>query len=251
MQKEEAGEELLQKINIKTRGSFEAVLIENNICPLCIYKNQVSDLVIRNGEKICLNCGFASDIISFSQHDGPRISMQSKRVNELAFNKGLGGTLGEKGRFCVLAKTVGLQDLPIRSRQIKIITEMFDAPKIRTMLRLGMTRCREWGLADDVKRASNVIFSNYFGHVLRRIGAYMTLLNENISRQLVDACFAFSLKAVKGEKAYNDAVERLNVDLALVDAVAWIYKKTKFHLKPTNTGSDVDTLCIDIQEKDN
>jgi hypothetical protein len=250
MQKKEAGEQLLQKINSKTRGGFEAVLIENNVCPLCfVYKNLVSDLVIRDGEKVCLNCGFASDIISFSQHDGPRISMQSKRVNELAFNKGLGGTLGEKGRFCVLAKTVGLQDLPIRSRQIKIITEMFDAPKIRTMLRLGMTRCREWGLADDVKRASNVIFSNYFGHVLRRIGAYMTLTNESISQHLVDACFAFSLKVVKGEEAYNDAVERLNVDLALVDAVAWIYNKTKLH--PSSIQSDVDTLCIDIQEKDN
>lgn len=221
---------LFHNLNKRTKGALDTVLIENNICPLCILQNTISELVIRNGERLCTNCGFVADAfpVSFTLHDGPRISLRGKRVNELAYNRGLGGTLQEKGQFCVLARSIGVQDLPIRSRQITTIIERFENPKIRNMLRLGAKRCKEWGIADNQKSNQNIIFSNYLGKVLRRIGAYMILTNDHVSQKLVDACFLLTLKVIKGEKAFDEALEKLDVEPALVQAIRWIYQISTF-----------------------
>jgi len=206
---EKKGEQLLQQINSKTGGAFEAFLIENNLCPLC-----ASDLKERTGEKVCLNCGFARNSIHFRSS----IPINETRTpeNYLAYNKGLGNTLGEKGLFCVLAHSIGTKDLPIRAKQINIITQKWEHPKILTMKKLGRNLAHQWGF-DNHKENRSIIFSNYFGRMLKKIGAYMVLAGINASlKQIVNACFVLSLRQIVGLEAYQKAIIKLNVSESLI-----------------------------------
>lgn len=238
--------ELIQAINARTKGRLDNLLVESNICPLCARQEELCELVVKLGEKVCTRCGFVSSTMpSFIEHDGPRISQTGKRPNELAYNDGMGETLGEKGVFFVITRTNGVENAPIRMRQMKI--DRFEPLKIRNMKRQGNRRCKEWGFADDPTRSSNFIFSNFFGRVLKRIGIYCMLSGERVSQSLVDACFIFSLRKLKGESAYEEALSRLSILPSFVETVAKIYNMMKLN----NTPSDEGTPCIDSLQTEN
>lgn len=225
MQEEkEKGEQLLQQINSETHGALSRFLVESNFCPICIEKGEISHLQTRMGETICIKCGYVAENISYDQH----IPYGQTRTptNQLAFGRGQGNTLGRKGLFYVLAHGIGQKDLPLRAKQIGIITQKLDHPKITTMLRLGRKRCHEWGF-DDHKQPKNILFSNYLGRMLRKIGADIILTGTQTRLgELVDACFVLSLKATEAN-SYQAAMDKLHVPTEFLNRVSNRYEELK------------------------
>jgi hypothetical protein len=220
MREKEAGEQLLHKINSdkRLRSAFELFLVEQlDWCPFCFKDLQVmrtNDGPIR----VCVNCGFEPD----STHNSKDIPFGETKCppNEMAFNRAMGGTLGDKGMFRVLADgRNGVKDLPIRALHIKTISEHFEPPKIRTMLRLGRMRSHQWGF-DNHKDFQSIIFSNYFAKMLKHTGKLLVEDRTNFPiTKVVDACFVLCLKEIRGGKAFEDAVEQLKVDSAILEKV--------------------------------
>lgn len=215
--------QVLKTINAATRGDLESFLVGHDLCSVCLENGVVSRLRLRNGERVCIECGYVPEQVDFSN----RIPFGNVRtpVNQLAFGRGLGNTLWSKGRFFVLAHGIGTHDLPIRSKQISIITRTVDPPKIMRMLRLGSKLCHDWGF-DSHKERKSVIFSNDLGRMLRTIGADIIMRNEQVSLpQVVKACFVLKLKAMGG--AYVDAMEKLGVDVGLLGQIEQRYNQLK------------------------
>lgn len=206
---------------MRTHGAFDNFLIEQNLCPACL-----TDLTIRPGRKVCFNCGF--------EHSQPKLSgivpMGETRspTNQLALNRSQGETLGRKGKFFVLARgPLGVQDLPIRSRQISIITQKFEHPKVTTLLKYGRLRAHKWKFDDHTQKQS-IIFSNQLGQMLRKIGAFLIIRKIRISlKDATDACFALTLKAIKGDEAYKEAINKLNINPVVLETVIDLNKVVK------------------------
>jgi len=224
MRKKEEG--VLQQINKFTHGDLDVFLSIHNICSIClIEKGIVSFLQNRNREKVCAECGYVPDTADFDEKIPIGTTMNPE--NQMSFARGLGDTLGRKGLFCVLAKGVGVHDLPIRSRQITVLTSKFEHPKIMMLLRLGRNLAHEWGF-DSHKEKQSIIFSNYFGSMLRTIGAWIVSRGdrgEHINlRKTVGACFALSLLKIKGEDDYRRAIEKLEVNPIFLEDIGAIHK---------------------------
>lgn len=207
-----ARESLLQKINTKTNGRFIDFCIENFLCPECF-----SDLQERDEELVCTTCGFVVNSLN------PEVSIPFDEpktpVNALAFGHGEGGTLGARGTFCVLAQANGVSDLPIRAKHISTITLKVDHPKIMAMLRFGRLLAHEWGF-DEHGKLKSIIFSNSLGRLIRKVGAYIVLSEWHVPiRKVVEGCFALTLKRLLGEKTFQDALQKLQVDRNLLVSV--------------------------------
>jgi len=219
-------------LNKKTHGDFEPFLIENNICPECfsnLIKRSTDLGLVEAMETVCSCCGFVvpSYARTFFQKDERTWIGQHKPVNNLAYGKGLGGTLHLKGMWCVLAKGNGNKDLPLRARQISLITERSEHPKLMSLLKLGRGRMHEWGY-DDHKNRANIFFSNYLGEILRNVGAFLIVRNLRFHLSaFADACFALCLKELKGEEEFKRAVETLEVPEDLLHQVKQIYELIK------------------------
>ena len=221
---EEKGEQLLQKINTETNGALTRFLVESNLCPLCIEKGVISRLRDFDGENVCVKCGFT--INSLSMPNTIPFGTVQKPENQLALGRGLGNTLGRKGLFCVLAHATNVKDLPIRAKQISIITQKFDPPKLTTMLRLGRNRCHEWGF-DDHRNQKNIVFSNYLGRMLRKIGAdIIPTRTQTCLSKLVDACFVLTLRATR-TGSYEDAMDKLGVNPDFLNRIGKRYEELK------------------------
>lgn len=218
MTEKEVGEQLLHKINIETHGGFDALLVESNICPLCVSKGAISRLSEVRGERVCKKCGFVSgdlklkSTVPFSETRSPG--------NFLAWDKNLGNTLGREGLFCVLARTTGTEDLPLRARHITTITQKFVHPKIATMLRLGRQLAHEWGF-ENHNEPKSVMFSNILGRVIRRVGSYLVVngLQFNL-KHIVNACFVSCLR--ENAEEYARAKKKLHVDKDILHTVMFI-----------------------------
>jgi len=211
---------LIEFLNKKTEGDFQRFLIEKSICPECF-----SDLIKSSDlETVCSHCGITVPSFNFHQKDERVwIGRRSKPVNQLAYGKDLGGTLQLKGMWCVIAKANGNLDLPLRARQVSLIIEKCDHPKIMSLLRLGRGRAHEWGYNDHKKRA-NILFSNYLGEILRKVGAFLIVQNLRFHLgAVVDACFALALKRLKGEEEFKRAVTTLEIEEDLLRQVKQIY----------------------------
>jgi len=209
MRKKEEG--VLQQINKFTHGDLDVFLSIHNICSIClIEKGIVSFLQNRNREKVCAECGYVPDTADFDEKIPIGTTMNPE--NQMSFARGLGDTLGRKGLFCVLAKGVGVHDLPIRSRQITVLTSKFEHPKIITMLRLGRQLCHDWGF-DNHKEKQSIIFSNQFGNMLRMVGTWVIHRGTRCNtKKIVEACFALSLLKIKGEFSYRNVVDKLEIN---------------------------------------
>ena len=151
-------------------------------------------VVNHNGERVCSGCGL---VLTRSVVRMQWIGDSHKPVNNLAFGRGLGGTLQIKGLYYVLAKGSGNKDLPMRARQISILTEKHEHPKIRTMLNQGHEMLEQLGFGDR-KNPVNIQLSNMLGSIIRVVGAYMVLHGDRTPvRSVVKACLFAAFRYVR------------------------------------------------------
>ena len=216
---------LLQKINTLTRGEYsvlkeeeEKLLLSYHICPCCLEENQISFLDRRNGETVCVECGYVPPEHLYSSN--LPFGYAGSPVNSLAYGNGLGDTLGDKGTFCVLAHSSAYdadkKNLPMSARFIKIMTSKKEHPKILSLLKMGRNNIVQWGFTNH-KATDQVLFSNYLGNMLRSVGSYIILKNLRCNlKRIADACFALTLKDLKGSEMYQVALMKMNVDEKVV-----------------------------------
>ena len=215
----------------RCRDNFSQFLIERNVCPLCYSK-----LILKDGEKVCLSydsdgktvsCGFSTRI--FQLRGSIPYGQERAPTNSLAFNKGLGDTLGEKGAFFVLAHGLGTMDLPLRSRQIRILTQTNEHPKLKRMLSLGRQLSHEWGF-DRHGEERSIVFSNIFGNMLRNVGSMLIRNGVKFSiPKVVEGCFVLSLREVAGETKlpaeWMEKLQNLRVQEAFLQSILMICKR--------------------------
>lgn len=212
--------ELLQKINNLTHGSYTKFMIEQGICPDCV------EPFTREGlELVCLKCGLVGERVDYSSVI-PFGSFQSMPLNALEYGKGLGGTLQEKGVWCVLAHGPnGIKDLPIRARQTIILTTKFDHPRISSLLHAAQNRLRQLGLGQDVKSLKVINFRNYLGQMIRGVGSFLVVQNWRASnRKIADACIVLSVGKLFGEQKYQEVMRKLELDEGFVEKVSILEK---------------------------
>ncbi len=212
--------ELLQKINKLTHGAYTEFMIEQGTCPDCL-----EPFTRKGTELVCPQCGLVGERVDYSSviPFGPD---QSMPLNMLEHGKGLGGTLQEKGVWCVLAHGPnGIKDMPIRARQTIILTTKFDHPRISSLLHAAQNRVRQLGLGQDVKSMKVIYFRNYLGQMIRGVGSFLVVQNWRASnRKMADACIALCIQKLFGEQKYQEVMKRLDVDEAFVEKVAILEK---------------------------
>jgi len=109
-----------------SKGSFY-------ICPECFSSDVFEDEA--SGELVCRSCGLVIDWLP-SFDDSLPFDQTYALESALSVGKSLGGTLPSRGLYRILAKSSsGTEDLGIRARQIRIITETNDPPDLAKLLR--------------------------------------------------------------------------------------------------------------------
>jgi hypothetical protein len=226
--------ELLYKINTHTNGQFEELLGSFGICPLCAMETgQLSILQKRKGEKICVKCGYVGN--EFTRLEIVPFGFAGAPGSLLSDGKGLGGTLQDKGTFCVLARSDlyrhsardkdhgSMEHAPMSAKFIRIMESKREAPKIRTLLRYGRKRCVEWGFYEHDRKF--VAFRNFYGKLLRTIGAWLYLVNmrTNLSK-IANGCFVLAVKQLKGEEQAFKVLQELKVNPEIVNDLACIFE---------------------------
>lgn len=204
---------VLKEINSKTMGHFDLFLLFHNICPSCL-----ADLEISKGIRYCEKCGFCHETTSASSSYIPLGEVRSP-VSSLAHGKNLGNTLQEKGVFCVLSKANGIKDLPIRAIHIRTLVRTVEHPKLMRMISLGQNLTNEWGFSDHSDPKS-IMFSNYFGNALRRVGGFIACSGLPVQLTRVVRCvFALCLRDLVGEQEFQKAVEQYELQLPMLDSL--------------------------------
>lgn len=219
---------LLQKINSLSHSEFERLCLADNICPECAEDDRLCELKRKDGETVCPICGVVwkneqfSNIIPFGD--------ATKPVNLLAEGKGLGGTLQERGLFCLLAKqsATGIQDLPIRARHTMIITSKHEHPRLASLLKFGNRRCKEYGLADHATKPKDFLIKNMYGEMLRTIGSYYVVRGLRFDTQMIaDGCFALTVKAILGQSDFEETKQHLHLQEAVINQIQLLYEVLK------------------------
>jgi hypothetical protein len=224
---------LLQKINSHTRGEFEELLLNHNICFSCAENGDFSLFERRKGELTCLVCGYvpAQNLYAFNLPFG----YTGAPGNKLGLGHGLGMTLGEKGMFCVLAHSSGFEDdkrnMPMHASWLRIMTHRYEHPRIAALLMYGRTLCHEYGYdplrhewtgagLDEHQHQKALVFSNYFGDVLRRVGSVLVVQNLRFNaRKVTEACFVYAMDKLRGVKEAVELTEKLNVEERFLNMV--------------------------------
>jgi hypothetical protein len=224
----------LQLINTLLEGRLADLLIDKGCCPECTKAflekamSEAGRLVHKDADIVCTSCGLvtsqvvnAPQSIPFGQYREPE--------NRLDFGGGLGQTLSEKNLWVVLAKAMrkpykcpscGFEnnDLPIRAQLIKNLCR-FEHPKILTLLDLGSKRLEEWGFGDR-KNKKNAVVSNYYGKMLRHLGAFMALSKDRVRpSKVADACFALCMHDLFGRNKFFEAMQKLDVNPKLYEEI--------------------------------
>lgn len=224
-------EETLRKvsrfINERTGGFLENLLVTQfHLCPECL-----SHLVKKDEVTSCSHCG----LVVHNGHNVKNpfwIGDEHNPVNQLSFGRDQGGSLQLKGLWSVLAtqSEAKTEDLPLRARQISIITNRLEHPKLEQMLRLGSQLCNECGF-DQHGEPKSVQFSNLLGRIIRTVGAYVILYNERTSvSKLTKACLLVAFRYSKIRQ--SPTPESLGVSPTLFQAVWKLYES----LRPIRRG---------------
>lgn len=220
--------ELLQQINNRMQGELFPLLLRHGICP-----EDFGKLERHGDEVVCTTCGFVSEegrmssVIPFGSMNSP---------GNLLAEGHHGNTLGEKGLWCNLAKQAHstfkcpscgkeFNDLPVRARQIMIVSTRHEHPRIATLLRLARKLSEEWGYADDKGSNKSIVFSNYFGRMLRKVGTFLVVQNVRLnSTEVVKACFALTLKDLYGIEKFHEAQTKLALEDRFLEQIGLLYQ---------------------------
>ena len=83
---------------------FEHFLIEHNLCPECL-----SELTVKDGEKVCKKCGLVCDYVP-NLEDRIPYNQTRTPTNLLAYGKNLGGTMRLGAQPAILKKGTKIYD---------------------------------------------------------------------------------------------------------------------------------------------
>jgi len=227
-------EDFPQQINKRTEGQFDFFLVEYDICPLCLRTLKTRYNRDEGSFKVCTNCGYEPPHQDFANRI-PFNQEHFKPSNELAWEHSRGGTLQEKGRFLLVKQSTPtvtcpkcgheMDDAPIMARHLSFILK-HENPKMRRLLAAARLRCNEWGFGDK-RKEENIIFSNQLGKTVRRVGKYFIVENLHTPVQsLADACFALTLKQMKGDEEYLKATQKLEIPPKMIKDVDLLLKVT-------------------------
>ena len=212
---------VLQEINNKTMGQFDLFLLSHNLCPSCL-----SDLEAQKGVRYCEKCGFCHEPLC-SSNSIPLGEFRSP-VHSLSAGRNLGGTLGEKGMFFVLARGAnGVKDLPLRMTHVRTIVRTVEHPKLLRMISIGQALTNEWGFSNHSDQKS-IMFSNYFGNALRRVGGFITCSGLPVQLTRIVRCvFALCLRDLVGEAEFQKAVEQYQLEPSTLESLAKLHQVLK------------------------
>ena len=148
--------------------------------------------------------------------------------NLLKFGK-IGDTLRSNDLFRVVAKAPeGSEDLGIRARQVRTITQRFDHPIISRMLQYGSRLSYRFGYGENDE------FANTLGKRIREVGSVLAFRNDgHQTNRLTEACFCYVLQQFFGsEKAGMVSYELGIPQKALDDVWATHFLLYTFSRKP-------------------
>jgi len=201
--------ELVQKINIETHGKLAEFLLHYNLCPDC----GIGKLERHDPDIVCVNCGFVVENENYSTQIP--FGTENSPGNPLHEGKGLGGTLQERGTWCLLAKQQGIEDLPIRARHTTIMMSRNEHPRLASLLKFGAKRTREFGIPPTPAKPKDIMINHIYGDMLRSIGALYVVKGWKFHNEVIaDPCFALTVKIVLGDTAF----EKVKADLHIEDS---------------------------------
>ena len=169
----------LQNYLLRLRRMLEESSKESGygLCPECLSSRTVEDP--ETGEVICRSCGYVIEklpSLDFRLPFGTTYALESP----LAVGKSLGGTITRQGLYKILAKSAaGTEDLGIRARHIRIITETNDPPRLASILKKGSNLIKEYGLENEK------LLAHELGRNIRRAYWLTTQLAIRISGKAV------------------------------------------------------------------
>jgi hypothetical protein len=230
---------LTQKINMHTRGQLDELLLSWGVCSCCAAENVFTLLDRKVMGAVCTRCGFEPVRYLYSNH--LPFDYAGKPVNKLDMGKGLGGSLSEKDMWCVLAHSSAFEhdkrNLPMSAKFMKIMVHKYEHPRIASLLKYGRQLCHDYGYdphrhefastgLDEHKRDVAIMFSNYFGGLVRDVGAYYVVRNERFNaRKVADSCFIFALMKLRSIEEAVKASEKLQVANEYLDKVKQVIRQ--------------------------
>ena len=174
------------------------------ICPECLEPKVFEDP--ETGERVCHSCGYAQpgvEKVDESLAFGTTYALES----DLAVDRSLGGTLGKRGVFQMLAKNNGPTDLGIRARQVRIMSGT--NPSLAKILE------RAYGLSKRFNLEGDKLFNNDLGRNVRRAFWLAKELEVNIDCAAETAFWVTAVQYRK-QKLISETKNSLKVNQTLL-----------------------------------
>jgi len=209
-----------------TRGTLEVLALETGLCFECGGKLQE-----KNGELACTGCGVVwgngaleDDHIPFEEDSQSKdFEGHWSPPNQLAFNKNLGvNQFLTYGSFCCIAAAVNTEDLGLRARHLRMLTTRSEHPWIINLLNEGSRICNQFGLHKKDNRC--IEFSNVYGRVLRKLGAFIILQGKHWQelKKTARAAFIVLYGEFAGKDKAEEAKQQLDVNDKFLDYVRFL-----------------------------
>ena len=183
------------------------------LCPECLSAKIVEDL--KTGEVICKSCGYVIEKLpnlDFRLPFGTTYALESP----LAVGKSLGGTITHQGLYKILAKSAaGTEDLGIRARHIRIITETNDPPRLASILKKGSNLVKEYGLENEK------LLAHELGRNIRRAYWLTTQLAIRIPGKAIaeTALYIAIQKHKKKAIKYREILQKIKPNIQLYNLI--------------------------------
>jgi len=205
----------LQDYLLRLRRMLEESSKESGygLCPECLSSKIVEDP--ETGEVICRSCGYVIEKLpnlDFRLPFGTTYALESP----LAVGKSLGGTITRQGLYRILAKSAaGTEDLGIRARHIRIITETNDPPDLARILKKGNNLIKEFNLENEKLLAHDM------GRNIRRAYWLTSQLAIRISGKAIakTALYIAIQKHKKKAIKYRNILEKIKPNIQLYNLI--------------------------------
>ena len=185
------------------------------VCPECLGTRVHEDP--ENGERVCMECGYVLDEesissnIPFGTEEEPNTYALTSHIS---YGKSLGFTMPRSHLYRVVVKAsmdrakkkqkekqvagVDEKKIPIPIRQVQMITQTIEPPFIKNLLEYGSMMLKRFGFDRDT--SSNHVFSDEYGRLLRKIGAYIIVTKaKNLQAYQVASAAFFYLLTKRGQ----------------------------------------------------
>ena len=160
----------LRKLAQKSIQDFN----DSAVCPECLLLSLRKDR--ETGELVCTRCGLVTRQTLNLSFRLP-FSTTYALSHQLAFGKSLGDTISYRDTYKVLARVHGRNgEIPIR--QITVMTQTFDPPLVKNMLRYASQILKNLGLDRD--RPDTHTLADQIGRTVRKIAGFLAISKMSV-----------------------------------------------------------------------